>query len=210
MIELYTFPTPNGWKVSIMLEELGLPYNVHIVNIMKDDQFRPSFLEISPNNKIPAIVDTEGPDGKPISVFESAAILMYLARKARSPLLPTDERKFMATMEWLFFQMASVGPMFGQMGHFRKFAKVQIPYAIERYTTESKRILGVMNTQLGKVAYLAGPDYSIADIATYGWTISAERTFEGLGEWPHVKRWFETVGARPAVQKGITIPQLQS
>jgi GST-like protein len=210
MIDLYTFPTPNGWKASIMLEEVGLPYTVHVVHIGKDEQFKPEFLAISPNNKIPAIVDPVGPDGRPISVFESAAILMYLARKTKSPLLPSDERRFIETMEWVFFQMASVGPMFGQMGHFVRFAKEKVPYAITRYTDESKRILGVMDRRLAANAYLAGPDYSIADIATYGWTLTAGRMFEGLSAWPNVQRWFETVGARPAVQKGLTVPQLQN
>jgi GST-like protein len=209
MIELYTFTTANGWKISIMLEEIGLPYNVHIVDIMKDEQFQPSFLEISPNNKIPAIVDTQGPDGKPISVFESAAIMMYLARKTKSPLLPSDERQFTKTMEWLFFQMASVGPNFGQMGHFvRKQEK--IPYAIDRFTNESKRILRVMDTQLGKYEYLAGPSYTIADIATYAWVYVAQILhFPDFSEWPHVQRWYERVGVRPAVKTGITKPELK-
>lgn len=206
MIELYTFTTPNGWKASIALEEMGLPYNVHAVNITKDEQFKPAFLEISPNNKIPAIVDTEGPDGRPISVFESAAILIYLARKAKSPLLPSDERGFTMTMEWLFFQMASVGPNFGQLGHFTRRDE-KIPYAIDRFMTECKRILGVMDKQLGKNAYLAGPSYSIADIATYGWMWIAGRTyFQDFADWPHVKRWVAEIGARPAVQKGLKVP----
>jgi len=208
MIDLYTFPTPNGRKVSIMLEELGLPYKVHVVDILKDEQFAPDFLKISPNNKIPAIVDSEGPDGKPISVFESAAILIYLAQKTKSALLPTEPRAFTRVMEWLFFQMASVGPMFGQMNHFVKFAKEKIPYAIERYTDESKRILGVMDRQLGANAYLAGPAYSIADVATYAWTISADRVLEGLGDYPNVMRWLETLGNRPAVERGMRVPEL--
>jgi GST-like protein len=209
MIDLYTFPTPNGWKVSIMLEELGLPYNTHVVNISKDDQFKPEFLKISPNNKIPAIVDSEGPDGKPISVFESGAILVYLAQKTKSPLLPSDQRGFMNVLQWVFFQMASVGPMFGQMGHFVKFAKEKIPYGIQRYTDESKRILGVMDKQLATNAYLAGPDYSIADIACHGWVLSAGRTIDGgLEAWPHVKAWHEKLGARPAVQRGLKVPTL--
>ncbi|MBL8642441.1 MAG: glutathione S-transferase N-terminal domain-containing protein [Rhodospirillaceae bacterium] len=209
MIDLYTFPTPNGWKVSIMLEELGLPYNTHIVHIGKDEQFKPEFLKISPNNKIPAIVDSEGPGGKPIAVFESAAILVYLAQKTKSPLLPSDPRGFTIVMEWLFFQMASVGPMFGQMGHFVKFAKEKVPYGIQRYTDESKRILGVMDRQLAANAYLAGADYSIADIACHGWIIAASRTIEGgLEAWPHVKAWHEKVGTRPAVQRGLTVPTL--
>lgn len=209
MIELYTFTTPNGWKVSITLEELGLPYNVHIVDIMKEEQFKPAFLEISPNNKIPAIVDAQGPDGKPISVFESAAIMIYLARKTKSPLLPSDERALTKTMEWLFFQMASVGPNFGQMGHFvRKEEK--IAYAIERFTNESKRILRVMDTQLAKFEYLAGPTYTIADIATFAWVHVAQLLYlPDLSQWPQVKRWFDQIGARPAVVRGLTKPPLE-
>ena len=208
MIELYTFPTPNGWKVSVMLEELGLPYNAHTVDILKDDQFKPSFLEISPNNKIPAIVDPEGPDGKPISVFESAAILMYLARKTKSPLLPVEgTHEYFKVMEWSFFQMASVGPMIGQMGHFVRFAKEKIPYAIDRYTNEVKRIFGVMDKQLGKNAFLAGANYSIADILTFCWTVTANRHyFHDLPDWPNVKRWHDGIMARPAVQKGLKVP----
>lgn len=208
MIDLYTFPTPNGWKASIMLEEVALPYTTHVVHIGKDEQFAPDFLKISPNNKIPAIVDQDGPDGKPISVFESGAILMYLARKTGSDLLPEDPRKFVAVTEWLMFQMGSIGPMFGQMGHFVMFAKEDVPYGKKRYTDESRRILGVMNNRLGEHDYLAG-DYSIADIASYGWTRSAERMFESLEDWPNVKRWYEQVGARPAVQKGLTVPTLE-
>ncbi len=206
MIDLYTFMTPNGFKVSILLEELGLPYTVHAVNIVKDEQFKPEFLKISPNNKIPAIVDSDGPDGKPISVFESGAILVYLAQKTKSPLLPSDPRGFSNVMQWLFFQMASVGPMFGQMNHFGRFAPDKIPYGIKRYTDESKRILGVMDKQLATNAHLAGPDYSIADIACYGWVRSAETYLEGLDPWPHVKRWADMLGARPAVQKGMNVP----
>ena len=208
MIELYTFPTPNGWKVSVMLEELGLPYNTHVVDITKDDQFKPEFLEISPNNKIPAIVDPEGTDGKPISLFESAAILMYLARKAKSPLLPAEgTHEYYKTMEWVFFQMASVGPMFGQMGHFRLFAKETIQYAIDRYTNESKRILGVMDLQLAKNAFLAGANYSIADILVFCWTVTVNRRyFNDLPDWSNVKRWYDGIYARPAVQKGLKVP----
>ena len=198
MIDLYTFPTPNGWKASIMLEEVGLPYNTHVIHIGKDEQFAPDFLKISPNNKIPAIVDPNGPDGKSISVFESGAILMYLARKTKSPLLPEDPRKFVAVTEWLMFQMGSIGPMFGQMGHFVRFAKEDVPYGKKRYTDESRRILGVMDKRLAESDYLAG-DYSIADVASYGWGRSAEMMFDGLDDWSNVKRWFEVVGARPAV-----------
>jgi GST-like protein len=209
MIDLYTFPTPNGWKVSIMLEELGLTYQTHVVNILKDEQFAPDFLKISPNNKIPAILDHDGPDGKPISVFESGAILMYLARKTNSDLLPSDPRDFVVVTEWLMFQMASLGPMLGQMGHFVNFAPEDVPYGKKRYTDEGRRILDVMDTRLASSEFLAGA-YSIADIACYGWIRSAERMFEGLGNWEHVKRWYETLSARPAVQKGINVPTLES
>ena len=209
MIDLYTFPTPNGWKASIMLEEVGLPYKAHVVHISKDEQFAPDFLKISPNNKIPSIVDPDGPDGEPISVFESGAILMYLARKTKSELLPEDPRKFVAVTEWLMFQMSSIGPMFGQMGHFVRFAQEDVPYGKKRYTDESRRILGVMDKRLAENDYLAGA-YSIADVASYGWARSAEMMFDGLGEWSNVKRWFEMIGARPAVQNGITVPVLES
>ncbi len=208
MIDLYTFPTPNGWKASIMLEEVKLPYTTHVVHIGKDEQFAPDFLKISPNNKIPAIVDQDGPDGQPISVFESGAILIYLAQKTGSDLLPTDTRKFVAVMEWLMFQMGSIGPMFGQMGHFVRFAKEDVPYGKKRYTEESQRILGVMDKRLGETEYLAGT-YSIADIASYGWTRAADAIIEGLDKWQNVKRWFDQVGARPAVQKGLTVPTLE-
>ena len=209
MIDLYTFATPNGFKISIMLEELELPYKVHVIDITKNEQFAPEFLKISPNNKIPAIVDHEGPGGAPISVFESGAILIYLAQKTASALLPTETRAFTAVMEWLFFQMASVGPMFGQMNHFVRFAKEKIPYAMDRYTEESKRILGVMDRRLAASPYLGGPEYSIADIATYAWTISADRTLGGLAEWPRVMTWLETLGDRPAVQRGMKVPDLR-
>ncbi len=192
-----------------MLEEINLPYKVHVVHIGKDEQFAPDFIKISPNNKIPAIVDHDGPDGKSISVFESGAILIYLARKTGSDLLPNDPQKFVATTEWLMFQMGSIGPMFGQMGHFVRFAKEDVPYGKLRYTEESKRILGVMDRRLGEVEYMAG-EYSIADIASYGWTRSAEMMFDGLNEWPNVERWFSVVGERPAVKKGITVPTLET
>lgn len=206
MIELYTYATPNGFKVSVMLEELGLPYTVHVVNINKDEQFAPEFLKISPNNKIPAIVDSDGPDGKPMAVFESGAILVYLAQKTKSPLLPADPRGFTTVMEWLFFQMAGVGPMFGQMNHFVRFAPEKVPYGINRYTNEAKRILGVMDKQLGANAFLAGPGYSIADIACYAWVRSAEIILLSMDAWPNVKRWADVLGARPAVQKGMLVP----
>lgn len=164
-------------------------------------------MKISPNNKIPAIVDSDGPDGEPISVFESAAILIYLAQKVDSDLLPKDPRRFTAVMEWLMFQMGSVGPMFGQMAHFVRFASEDVPYGKKRYTDESRRILGVMNTRLEQVDFLAR-QYSIADIACVGWTRTAESMFDGLSDWPFVQKWFETICQRPAVQKGLTIPTL--
>lgn len=205
MIELYTWGTPNGRKVSIMLEEVGLPYNTHTVNISKDEQFAPDFLKASPNNKIPAIVDTDGPGGKPISLFESGAILFYLAEKT-GKLLPADPAARYETMVWLMFQMAGVGPMFGQAHHFRRFAKEQVPYAIDRYTSETHRIYGVMDKRLGEVPYLAGQEYTIADVATYPWVARWEWHGIDWANYPNLKRWFDEVGARPAVQKGMAVP----
>ena len=205
MIELYTWGTPNGRKVSIMLEEAGLPYSTHSVNIGKDEQFAPDFLKISPNNKIPAIVDPDGPGGKQISLFESGAILFYLAEKT-GKLLPADPAGRYETMMWLMFQMAGVGPMFGQAHHFRRFAKEQVPYAIDRYTNETHRIYGVMDKRLGEVPYLAGQEYTIADVATYPWIARWEWHGIDWANYPNLKRWFDTVGARPAVQKGMAVP----
>ena len=205
MIELYTWGTPNGRKVSIMLEEAGLPYNTHAVNISKDEQFTPDFLKVSPNNKIPAIVDPDGPGGKPISLFESGAILFYLAEKT-GKLLPADPAGRYETMVWLMFQKAGVGPMFGQAHHFRRFAKEQVPYAIDRYTNETHRIYGVMDKRLGEVPYLAGQEYTIADVATYPWVARWEWHGIDWANYPNLKRWFDTVGARPAVQKGMAVP----
>ncbi|MFO7483986.1 glutathione S-transferase family protein [Oceanibaculum nanhaiense] len=205
MIELYTWGTPNGRKVSIMLEEAGLPYNTHAVNISKDEQFAPDFLKISPNNKIPAIVDPDGPGGKPISLFESGAILFYLAEKT-GKLLPADPAGRYETMVWLMFQKAGVGPMFGQAHHFRRFAKEQVPYAIDRYTNETHRIYGVMDKRLGEVPYLAGQEYTIADVATYPWVARWEWHGIDWANYPNLKRWFDDVGARPAVQKGMAVP----
>jgi GST-like protein len=209
MIELYTQATPNGHKVSILLEELGLPYRIHRVDLVKDEQFSPAFLAINPNSKIPAIVDPDGPDGQPISVWESGAILIYLAEKTGSALLPTTPRERYATLQWLMFQMAGVGPMFGQAGHFTLYAKEQVPYGIERYSNEAKRILGVMDGQLGRHRYLAGGHYSIADIATFPWTASALRipTIGSLDPWPNVVRWRTELGGRPAVQRGLAQPK---
>jgi GST-like protein len=205
MIELYTWGTPNGRKVSIMLEEVGLPYNTHSVNIGKDEQFAPDFLKVSPNNKIPAIVDPDGPGGKKISLFESGAILFYLAEKT-GKLLPADPAGRYETMVWLMFQMAGVGPMFGQAHHFRRFAKEQVPYAIDRYTNETHRIYGVMDKRLGEVPYLAGQDYTIADVATFPWVARWEWHGIDWANYPNLKRWFDAVGARSAVQKGMAVP----
>ncbi len=203
-IALYTWSTPNGRKISIALEEMALPYSVHAVDIGKDQQFAPDFLKISPNNKIPAIVDSEGPDGDPISVFESGAILIYLAEKT-GRFLPRAPRARTAVMEWLMFQMGGFGPMLGQAHHFRRMAKEQVPYAIERYSNEAKRLYGVMDKRLGEVEYLAG-DYSIADMATLPW--AARHPWQGieLPDYPNVKRWYDAQAARPAVQRGMEIP----
>jgi len=204
MIDLYTWCTPNGYKVSITLEELGIQYRAIPVNIGAGDQFRPDFLEISPNNKIPAIVDHDGPDGSPISIFESGAILLYLAEKAGS-LIPTDLTGRYRVIEWLMFQMAGVGPMLGQAGHFGRYAPEKIPYAIERYTRESGRLLGVMDRRLGNVDYLAG-DYSIADIACFPWVRAAVLRHDGITDFPNLARWYRTIDARPAVARGLQVP----
>jgi GST-like protein len=200
MIDLYTFTTPNGRKASIMLEEVSLPYAVHKIDISKGDQFTPEFIAINPNSKIPAIVDTESG----ITVFESGAILIYLAEKA-GKLLPTETKARSQVMQWLMFQMGGVGPMFGQLNHFKRFAPEQIPYAIERYSKETLRLYGVLDQQLSRYEFIAG-DYSIADIATYPWVAIYE--FQGLtlDEHPHLKRWVETLKQRPAVHQGMNIP----
>jgi len=204
MIDLYTWGTPNGRKVSIMLEEVGLPYTTHKVDIGKGDQFKPEFVAINPNSKIPAIVDSDGPDGKPISVFESGAILIYLAEKT-GKLLPKDPRAKSEVLQWLMFQMGGVGPMFGQNHHFRRFAPEKIPYGIERYGKETERLYGVMDARLSKVAHLAG-DYSIADVATYPWVSRHDYQEIDLSRFPNVKRWFDVLSARPAVRKGMQVP----
>ena len=204
-IDLYTWGTPNGRKVSVMLEECGLAYAVHKIDISKNDQFTPEFVAINPNSKIPAIVDPDGPDGKPISVFESGAILVYLAEKT-GKFLPKDPRGRTETIQWLMFQMGGVGPMLGQAHHFMKFAPVKIEYGIERYGKETKRLYGVMDARLAKVPYLAGAEYSIADMATYPWVARHEFHQVDLAEFPNVKRWFEAIGARPAVKKGMAVP----
>ncbi|PYE88426.1 glutathione S-transferase N-terminal domain-containing protein [Phyllobacterium leguminum] len=202
-IELYYWPTPNGFKISIMLEELGVPYEVKYVNINKGEQFEPSFLKIAPNNRMPAIIDPEGPDGEPISVFESGAILQYLGRKF-GKFYSTDERKRVATEEWLMWQMGGLGPMSGQAGHFRLYAPEKIPYGIERYTNEVNRLYGVMNRRLEGRDYLAD-DYSIADIACIGWVSVYKNYDQKLEDFPNLKRWLETVTARPAVQRGLAL-----
>lgn len=202
-IEFYYWPTPNGWKISIMLEECGLPYEVKLVNIGKGDQFKPDFLAISPNNKMPAILDPEGPDGSPISVFESGAILQYLGRKT-GLFYPADERGRVEVDQWLFWQMGGLGPMAGQAHHFRIYAPEKIPYAIERYTHEVHRLYGVMNTRLKDRDYLAGA-YSIADIACVGWAKLWERQGQNIEEFPNVKAWLSRVMERPAVQRGFAL-----
>jgi GST-like protein len=202
-IELYYWPTPNGWKISIMLEELGLPYEVKYINIGKGEQFAPDFLQIAPNNRMPAIIDHDGPGGAPISVFESGAILQYLGRKY-AKFYPTDERARVQTEEWLFWQVGGLGPMAGQAHHFRGYAPEKIEYGINRYTNEVNRLYGVMNKRLADHDYLAG-DYSIADMACIGWIIPYERQGQDLNDFPHLKRWFDAVMARPAVIKGIAI-----
>jgi GSH-dependent disulfide-bond oxidoreductase len=202
-IDLYYWPTPNGWKISIMLEECALPYVVRPVDISKGEQFTPQFLAISPNNRIPAIVDPDGPGGRPIAVFESGAILQYLGRKT-GKFYPLNERARVAVDEWLFWQMGGLGPMAGQAVHFRRYAPEQIPYAVARYTDEVNRLYGVMNTRLAKREFLAGR-YSIADIACVGWVRLAERQGQDLAQFPHLKRWFETIRARPAVKRAFAI-----
>jgi len=206
MIDLYTWTTPNGRKVSIFLEEAGLPYRVHPVDISKGDQFKPEYVAINPNSKIPAIVDEEGPEGRPLAVFESGAILIYLAEKT-GRFLPQDARQRTVAMEWLMFQMAGVGPMFGQTHHFRRFAPEQIPYAIERYSKETARLYGVLDRRLGETEFLAG-EYGIADMATYPWAARHEWQGVALDEFPNVRRWFDAISARPAVQRGMQVPKI--
>ena len=204
MIDVYSWATPNGHKVHIMLEECGLPYRVHAVDIGAGDQFNPDFLSISPNNKIPAIIDEHGPDGKPISLFESGAILLYLASKTGQFLGNTDRERF-KTLEWLMFQMGGVGPMLGQAHHFRIYAPEPIAYAVDRYTNEAKRIYGVIEKQLTQHAYLAGSEYTIADIATFPWLRSWKNQGVELSDFPHLHKWFDTINERPAVQRGVEV-----
>jgi GST-like protein len=189
-----------------MLEELGLPYTVHPVDIGKGEQFDPAFLKIAPNNRIPAIVDPDGPGGTPLPLFESGAILIYLAEKTKSPLLPSDPRARIITLQWLMWQMGGVGPMFGQAHHFVRFAKEDVPYGKRRYLDETRRLYGVMNRRLGEAAYLAGETYTIADVATFPWVARYEWHRVDLNEFANVKRWFDAIGQRPAVKKGMAVP----
>ncbi len=204
MIEVYSWPTPNGHKVHIMLEETGLAYRAIPIDIGAGDQFTPQFLAISPNNKIPAIVDPDGPDGAPISLFESGAILIYLAAKT-GQLMPASVRGKYEVLQWLMFQMGSVGPMLGQAHHFRIYAPEKIGYAIDRYTNEAKRLYGVMNKRLGQSRYLGGPAYSIADIAVFPWLRSWKNQGIDWNDYPHLKGWFDEIAARPAVQRGVQV-----
>ncbi len=205
MIQLYFWSTPNAYKVSILLEELAMPYEVRAIHIGKGEQFSPQFLAISPNNKIPAIVDDDGPDGGPISMFESGAIMMYLADKVNSELFPEDARRRYSVLQWMMFQMGGVGPMLGQAHHFRKYAPEPIPYAIDRYTKEARRLYSVIDHRLSQTPYLAGDAYSLADIATYPWLRPYKWQGQDIEEWPNLKRWYDAVRARPAVQRGLAV-----
>ncbi|MCZ6732064.1 MAG: glutathione binding-like protein [Gammaproteobacteria bacterium] len=204
MIDFYTWSTPNGIKVSIMLEEVKQPYNIIPVDIGAGDQFKPEFLKISPNNRMPAVVDQNGPGGQSYSLFESGAILMYLAEKT-AKLMPSDTNGRYTVIQWLMFQMANVGPLLGQNHHFRHYAPEKIPYAIDRYTNEARRLYGVIDKRLAESAYLAGDDYSIADIATFPWLRSHERQGQDLNDFPDLRRWYEIIEMRPAVRRGIDV-----
>ena len=204
MIEVYSWATPNGHKVHIMLEECGLPYKAIPVDIGAGEQFTPDFLAISPNNKIPALVDPQGPDGQPIHLFESGAILLYLASKT-GRFLPDDVRGRFETLEWLMFQMGGVGPLLGQAHHFRIYAPSKIDYAIERYTNEARRLYGVMDRRLAKTKYIAGAQYTIADIAIFPWLRSWKNQGIDWNDYPHLRGWFDEIGARPAVQRGVEV-----
>ena len=207
MIDLYTWTTPNGRKVSIMLEELALPYRVHPINIGQGEQFKPDYVKINPNSKIPSIVDPEGPDGRPVTMMESGAILIYLAGKT-GKLLPASVRDRYVALQWLMFQMGGVGPIFGQVHHFLRAAKEPVPYAIARYTRETRRLYGVLNDRLNDREFLAD-GYSVADIATYPWVARYEWHKTDLNDFPHVKRWFDAISARPAVQRGMNVPEVK-
>ena len=203
MIEVWSWPTPNGHKVHIALEELELPYKVIPINIGKGDQFKPEFLAITPNHRIPAIVDPDGPGGKPLTLFESAAIMIYLSEKTGGKLIPKDPVGRYKCLEWMMFQMGGVGPMFGQYNHFANYAVEKIPYAIDRYTNEVARLHRVLDKRLAEVAWLAGDEYSMADIITFPWIRNPERRNIDLANYPNVKRWHDAMAARPAVQRGV-------
>jgi GSH-dependent disulfide-bond oxidoreductase len=203
-IELHFWPTPNGWKIAIMLEELGAPYTVKYVDIGRGEQFHPGFLAIAPNNRMPAIVDPEGPGGRPVSVFESGAILLYLGRKLGRFYPAADERRRVEVEEWLMWQMGNVGPMFGQNNHFRRYAPERISYATRRYENEAHRLYGVLDKRLAGREYVAG-DYSIADMALLPWMRSHERQGIDIAEFPHVGRWLERLLARPAVERALKL-----
>jgi len=205
VIQLYTWATPNGKKVSIMLEEVELSYEVHPINIAKGDQLKPEYLAINPNNKIPAIIDSDGPDGKPLKLFESGAILMYLADKT-GKFLPREMAKRYEVIQWLMFQMGGVGPMFGQANYFHRLEE-KVPFAIERYYKEAIRLYKVLEQQLGQTDYLAG-EYSIADVATYPWVGRHDGHNVKLEEFPNVKRWFDMISQRPAVKRGMAVPKI--
>lgn len=208
MIDLYTWPTPNGHKVHIFLEETGLEYTVIPVNILTGDQFDPEFLKISPNNKMPAMVDRDGPDGKPYAVFESGAMLLYLAEKT-GQFMPSGMAERYTVIQWLMFQMGGIGPMLGQAHHFRLYAPEKIEYAFNRYTNEASRLYRVVDTRLAEVEYLAG-DYSIADMATYPWLRYHENQGQKLEDYPHLKRWYDALSVRPAVQRGLAVLEEES
>jgi len=204
MLEVYSWPTPNGHKVHIMLEECGLAYRVHPVDIGAGEQFDPAFLAISPNNKIPALTDPDGPGGQPISLFESGAILLYLAGKT-GRFLPSDVAAKYEVLQWLMFQMGSIGPMLGQAHHFRIYAPEKLPYAIDRYTQEAQRLYGVLNKRLAHSTYVGGAEYSIADIAVFPWLRSWKNQGVEMADYPHLKGWFDEIAARPAVQRGVEV-----
>jgi GST-like protein len=206
MIRHYYWPTPNGHKTAIMLEEVGLEYELHPVNILEGEQFDPAFIAISPNNRIPAIVDTDGPHGEPYAIFESGAILLYLAEKT-GRLWPTDMTKRYDAIQWLMFQLGNVGPMFGQNGYFQGYCPEDVPLARERYHNITNQLYSVMDRRLAEAEYLAGPEYSIADVATFPWTMPRQREMHriDIAQYPNVARWGDTVAARPAVQRGIAL-----
>lgn len=205
MLDLYFWPTPNGYKVSILLEELEVPYRVVPVHIGKGAQFEPAYLTINPNSKIPALVDTDSPDGRPISIFESGAVMMYLAEKHGFRFMPGEVRGRYAVVQWLMFQMAGVGPMLGQAHHFRNYAPEKIDYAIRRYTSEAGRLYSIVDRRLGESEYLAGPDYSIADMAVYPWLRAHKLQGQKIEEFPNLQRWYTQLRARPGVKRGIAV-----